>query len=455
MSDRQAQHPPLKRLLGARTALLIGMGVAIGSGIFRTPGDVAGPLQIPWLIVATWVLGGVIVLMQGMVTAELATRFPQAGGEYVFLREAYGEFFAFFFGWAYTVFVIGGGASAIALAFGDFAAELLQLDAGRSGLLAAGAIVAITAVNSIGLKAGAGAQNVLTCIKIFALLAVIAIGFTMGGRVAEPDVSTQITLDMSGLKLYAAAVLPVLWAYSGTTDSVKLAEEIKDVRRALPRAIIGSTVILIVIYACFNIALMRVVPPAEMAGLSSVPGEAMSRLFGATGRNAMLLAAMLVCLGSLSSTVLATIRVTFALARDGLAFRFMGRMSKRQAPVSALVVVGAFAVVLVLNRNFTKVLQIYFFASAILFGLSYATLIVFRLRESKTPANVFRCPFGIATALFVILFQVGLAINIAMHNPTDVLYTLVILAVVALLYLLWKRFTPPTALAKIDRENTS
>lgn len=446
---------PLKRILGTPTALLIGMGVAIGSGIFRTPGDVADRLQAPGLIILAWVLGGVVVLLQGMVTAELATRFPKAGGEYVFLREAYGEFVAFFFGWAYTVFVIGGGAATIALAFGDFMCELLPALGGLSGPLAAGAIVTVTAVNAVGLRAGAGTQNVLTSVKILALLGVIVIGFAFGAGTSTSVVEPTPTPTGSGVALFIGAMLPILWSYNGTTDSVKLAEEIKNVRRALPLAIIGSAVALTVIYTAFNAALMRVVPPAEMGGLASVPGEAMARLFGASGRAAILVAAMLVCLGSLSSTVLATVRVTFALARDGLAFRFMSHMSKSQAPVPALIVVAGFSVVLVLNRNFEEVLSIYFLASAFLFGLSYASLIVFRLRDRDFSPHIFRCPCGILLAVILILIQLALAVSITLQSPVDAGYTVLLLGVFGLLYFVWKRFMPTRTVSKRQKVEKS
>ena len=433
---------PLKRILGTPTALLIGMGVAIGSGIFRTPGDVADRLHTPGIIVLAWFLGGVVVLIQGMVTAELATRFPRAGGEYVFLREAYGKFVAFFFGWAYTVFVIGGGAAMIALAFGDFACDLLDANTEWSGPLAASAIVIVIAVNALGLRAGAGAQNVITCIKILALLCVAVLGLTFGAATDALPTEPAHAPGGSAVGLFIGAMLPILWTYNGTTDAVKMAEEIKEVRRTLPLALIGSAIVLTVVYVAFNVALMRVMPPGEMAGLASVPGEAMGRLFGPTARDAILVMAMLVCLGSLSSTVLATIRVTFALARDGLTFRFMSRMSKAQAPVPALIVAGGFAVVLVMNRNFGEVLNIYFLASAVLFGLSYASLIVFRLRDHTRCPLIFRCPFGIALAVILILIQLALAISIALENPVDAGYTALMLAVLALLYFVWKRVVP-------------
>jgi len=438
---------PLNRIIGGPTALLIGMGVAIGSGIFRNPGDVVAALGNPWLVLAAWLISGIIVLVQGLVTAELATRHPHAGGEYVFLREAYGPFAAFFFGSAYTVFVIGGGLAVIAAALGDFGAEYLGYDEASSprasGMIAAGAVVAVVLINAMGLRAGAGIQNAMTVAKAAALLVIIGLGIFFGSEPIQSPDPPLPGADMSPFAIFAVVLTLTLWPYQGTTDAVKMAEEIKDVRRALPRAVIGSTLTLIVLYMLINVALMRVVPLRDMAGDSFVPGAAMAKIFGPTGRSVMLLIAMLACLGSMSSTLMATIRVTFALARDGLAINVLARMSRKQSPVPALVMVGVFAMVLVLNRRFQAVLSIYFFVSAILFGMSYASLIVFRFRESAFPSGVFRCPAGIAMAVLLILVQVAIAVGIAVadydRGGRDTMMTTGLLVVLAGMYLLRRK----------------
>jgi len=442
LTDRVAHTSPLRRILGTPTAIFVGMGVAIGSGIFRVPGEVAGALLSPWLIATAWVLCGGVNLMQGLVTAELATRFPKAGGEYVYLREAYGDFAAFFFGWAFTIFVVGCGGASIAAALGDFVVELWHLDQGWSGPAAAGAIVCITGINAVGLRVSAQVQNTLTIIKVVALVAVAVAGVGWG---REPLTSTNAAADSTGVagslnaSLMLAGFMAALWPFMGTTDAAMLAEEVKDVRRAMPKALVASALSLTVLYLLVNLALMRVVPAEEMSAYSSVPGEAMGRLIGRGGRTAMLVVAMLVCLSSLSSSVLATIRVTFALARDGLTFRFMAHMSRGQAPVPALIVVGGVSVVLVLTRSFGDILSIYFLAAAILFGLTYASLIVFRLREPSVPAHVFRCPGGVVLASALIALELALAVNIVWRSPGDAVKTLLVLAAVAALYFLWKR----------------
>ncbi len=432
---------PLKRILGAPTAWCIGMGVAIGSGIFRTPGEIAAHLSSPTLIVVAWIVGGMIVLMQGLVTAEVATRFPEAGGEYVFLREAYGRFVAFFFGWAYTVFVIGAGSAGIAIAFGDFTCELFGLNPMRAGWLGAAAIIGVTGVNIAGLRTGANTQNVLTILKILALLMIVIAGFFWGSASSTANAGPT-TPPHFALGPFFAALLHVLWSYDGTTDSVKLAEEIRDVRRAMPIAVAGSAIALTAIYVLVNLALLRVLPPNEMTGLSSVPGAAMERLFGPKGSVAMSIAAMLVCLGSISSTIPATVRVTFALARDGLTFSKLSKMSESQAPVPALLVVGGIATLFCFVRSFNQVIGIYFLAATVLYGLSYASLIVFRRRESEMPAHVFRCPLGPVLAVTSIAVQLSIATYIAVQSPMDSLYTVGLLVALAALYLVWPREQP-------------
>jgi APA family basic amino acid/polyamine antiporter len=442
------QPRPLRRIIGSFTALLIGMGVAIGSGIFRNPGLVARDLGERWLILLAWLLAGLIVLMQCMVTAELATRFPKAGGEYVYLREAYGDFMAFFFGWGYTVFIIGAGSAAISRALGEFSCQLLSLPEDTwAGSIAAVAIAAVVVVNALGLRVGAGFQNALTIAKALALLAVIMVGLIWGGP--QPSPAEQVSTPPDNgvgtpwLALFMAAITWALWPYQGANDTIKLAEEIKDVRRALPRAVIGAALLLTLLYVLFNFALLRLAPVEEIsrmeaAGEHFVPGAVMPEKFGAVGRSSLLVVAILACLGALGSTILATIRVTFALGRDGLAFRGLGRMSDAQAPVAALLVVGVFAAVLVLSRTFENVLQIYFLAAAILFGLSYATLFVFRWSETSFPEHAYRCPLGRLLAGALILIQAAIALNICLRNPRDALYTAVLLAIIGTFYAVWR-----------------
>lgn len=439
----------LRRILGTATVVCVGVGGAIGSGVFRTPGEVAQYVRSPWIILGLWVAGGFITLIQSLVTAELATRFPKAGGEYQFLKEAYGDFAAFFFGWSCTVFIIGCGAATIAAALGDFCGELFGLRSSwASPLFGCLAIVCVTWVNASGLRSGAFAQNLLTLLKIVALLVIAGFAVWLADRVtpAAPlaAVATRPELGMGTLLL---AFLPVFWSYTGATDVIRLAEEVKDVRRALPRAMFTTVVVLTVVYLLYNYALLCAMPPDVMAGEPSVHAMSLASLRGEAVRAGVLVASIVICLGSISSVFLASVRVTYALARDGLTFRVLGRMSRNQAPVASFVVIGAIACGFVVSRSFNGILRIYFLASAVLFGLTYLSLIVFRLRDRRAgrpfPDGVYRAPVGLLLAAFLILFELAIAGSIIRSDwqsgSSDSLLTLALLAGMALFYVVWKR----------------
>ncbi len=438
------QGSELKRSLAPSTALLLGLGVAIGSGILRTPGLVAAELGSAWWVLLLWALGGAFILASSLVSAELSTRFPKAGGEYVYLREAYGPFMAFFFGWGYTIFIVGGGAATIAAATGEAAATLLGLPDSLSGPLGALAVVLVTLVNLAGLKSGALAVNALTLLKVFALIVLVGAAFVVAEHSPEFSWSLQLKEERNLLTAMIAAFPAVLWAYEGTTDAVKMAEEIEDVQRSLPRALIASALLLTGLYLLVNLAYLWVLSPQALAGAKMPALAIFEGVFGTWGATAMALVSLVIFLGALSSTILATVRVSFALARDGLSFRFMAKMSEGQAPTGALLVVGSIAVFFCLFRDFGQILNIYFLASAVLFGLSYGSLIVFRLRErgQEVSGRYFKAPMGIVLSLLLILTQLAMAALIVVDSPKDALGTILLLGAIASFYLIWRRFYP-------------
>ena len=448
---RSAQFA-LRRLVGSLTVVCVGVGVAIGSGIFATPGEAAKYLSSPWLILLVWLVAGIITLMQSLVTAELATRFPKAGGEYQYLKEAYGDFAAFFFGWSFTIFIVGGGGGTIAAALGEFAAELLRMDQTYAApVLGCVTVIAVIAINALGLRTGAFTQNLLTIIKTIALLAIGIGAWIISGRLTPaPAVDSAAAAAPISIEVFLMALLPVFWSYTGATDAAKLAEEVRDVRRALPRALVGSTLLLTAVYCLYNYALLCAVSPDEMAGKRSVPALAFAQVGGLPISDLILAVSILICLGSISSMFLANVRVTYALARDGLTFRFLGRMSKRQAPVASLVVGGVIACGFVLCRSFGEILRIYFMGSAVLFGLTYMSLIVFRLRDRRTgrqfPDGVYKAPVGTLLAVLLILLELAIAVSIIHSDLREGTYdspaTLALLAVMAALYILWRKVYP-------------
>jgi len=436
---------PLRRLIGASTATCVGIGVAIGSGILRTPGDVARQIPSPWLILLLWLAVGGVTLMQSLVTAELATRLPGAGGEYQYLKSAYGNFAAFFFGWSFTVFILGAGTGVIAAAAGDFAGELLQLGDPWPRIIACVFILSITAVNAAGLSVGAGVQNVLTFLKLTALAAVVVGAFWAGRRfwpISPPPSPAAGPMTTFG---WVNAGLAVFWSFSGANEPAKLAEEIRDVRRGLPRALAGATIILTLTYVLYNYAILCVLSPADLAGQPS----AAAAIFRSAGRpwagTVSLAISIVICLGCISSTLLSDVRVPFALARDGFAPAALARMSPRQSPTAALVMAGVIGAAFSLMRTFDAMLRIYFIASTVLFGMTYASLIVLRRRERHAGPrrrDVLRIPGGLVMAGLLVLIELGIALHLVTddirNGGRDTLWTLAMLSAFGVAYLLWR-----------------
>lgn len=449
-----ARPAALRRVLGPVSILCVGVGAAVGSGVFATPGDVAALVSSPWLILLAWLLAGVITFLQTLVTAELATRFPRAGGEYQYLRAAYGDFAAFFFGWSFTIFIVGGGAGTVAAAFGRFAAELFgQRSGAAESAWGCAAILIVTLLNTLGIRTGAATQNLLTVVKVAALLAIAAAVPTLTGRwTPRSDAGPPGGAALPSLDHFLLALMIVFWSYTGATDSAKLAEETKDAGRSVPFGLWGSALVLIAVYFAYNYALLCGASPLELRG----KGSAAAMLFETAGvrwaGSLVLMASGLICLGSISSMLLANTRVTYALARDGLTFAALGRMSAGQAPVPALIVGALIAGAFVVQRDFSHILRIYFLASTVLFGLSYWSLIVFRRRDRRAgggfPAGVYRVPAGGLVAGILVAVEAVIALSIVRadlrEGTRDSLWTLVLLAALAGLYAIWPKGRPPT-----------
>ncbi|MBK8269316.1 MAG: APC family permease [Planctomycetes bacterium] len=420
----------------------------------------AARIASPWFILGLWMVAGLLTLMQSLVTAELATRFPKAGGEYQFLKEAYGPFAAFLFGWSFTIFIIACGGGTIAAALGDFAASLFGIDAKwASPAMGCAAIALVIAVNCLGLKTGAVTQNLLTALKALAVLG-IAVGAMMVAGQWTPKISQVPVLPPEGqsqdvwhaVAMFFQSLLLAFWPYTGATDPAKLAEETRDVHRSMPKALIATVFILTGVYLFYNYALLCAMSPVDMADKPDVHAQIFHDIKDVPIEKTILLASILICLGSLSSVFLANTRVTFALARDGLIFSFLARMSRHQAPVPSLILCGLVACIFVLNRSFREILTIYFMGSAILFGLSYFSLVVFRLRDRRMgrtfPPDAFRVPAGIFIALVLVLVEAAIAVSLVAadvdtwNSPDaspsyDTLLSLALIAALGVLYFFW------------------
>ena len=325
-------------------------------------------------MLAAWVVGGIVALSGALTLAEAAALFPQAGGMYVYLREAYGPLTAFLYGWM-CFLIMPTGAGAIALVFAEYLGRLLPLAPSQVRIVAVATVVLLAAAQYRSLRFGAAIQNVSTVAKVLAILTMTAAAFLLDVPVtAAAPVASVGAATWSGFGL---AVVIVLWAYNGWQDVTCLSGEVRDPARSLPRALIGGTAAVIAIYLSANAAYLHVLPIEAVARSPLVAADVAVRLVGPVG--SALVAAM-VCVatfGSLNAVLMAIPRVFWAMADDGVFFRTVAAVHPRyRTPHVAVVTMAGLSVVYLVFRTFEQLIEAFVLASLPFWALAVASVIV-------------------------------------------------------------------------------
>jgi len=417
-------HVGLKRQIGLYAATAITVGNIIGSGIFRSPHSVAQELHGLPLVIAAWVLGGVLSLCASLALSELAVAHPKTGGLYVYVREAFGNAWGFVYGWANLWVVKPTVIAAIASVFALYFCEALHLGKAMELPVGVGAILLLTFVNLLGVKHGAGTQSLFTTLKLIGILALVALAFAKargGWSVGEawasaaplPAVAAATAVDAKPLILaFVAAMIPVLFAYDGWTDSTFVGGEIVKPSRTLPIAIVWGTVLVIVVYVLTNLAYYRVLTPSEIAGTEAVASETIARLVGEWGRHALAVLVAVSTFGTVNGAILTGPRVTQAMAADGLLWGGLAHLHPRRAtPDRALWVQGLLSCVwLAMSNGFEDVSGWFVTTSWLFYGLTIAALFVQRRRERELGRRLseYRTPWYPLTAVLFIVVTIGL-----------------------------------------------
>ena len=388
-------QPGLVRRLGLFDATMIVMGGIIGSGIFVNPAEVARHVGTPILIVGAWLIGGVIALIGALVYAELAARRPETGGQYAYLRDAYGPVPAFLYGWSLLLVIQSGGMAAVATIFAGYLGDLVRLPLAPSAVAAA-ALALLTLVNCFGVRAGSNVQNALMVLKIGVIAALVAAGLAFAPA-AELEAAPRPAEPLGLL----AALTPVMFAYGGWQTASFIAGEMRDPRRDLARGLLLGVGGVVLLYAAVAFVCVHVLGPAGLAE-TRTPASAVMRLaLGERGADLLALGIAVSALGFLSQGMLTTPRVYFAMAEDRLFFRRVAEVHPRtHAPIFAILLQGAAATVIALTGTYGQILSYVVSVDFLWFGLTGAALIVFRRREGgRAPFSVPGHPF--TTALFV------------------------------------------------------
>jgi amino acid transporter len=437
----------LRRSIGFWSGTALILGTMIGGGIFRTPASIAGVLHDPRLILLLWGFFGVVSICGALALAELAAMLPQTGGTYVYLRAAYGDASAFVFGWLYILAAIPSGLAALAVFFGEL---LLGPGSAAIPFVATGTVVLLSAANIAGVRSGTAIQNVFAVAKVGALLALIAFAFLSGK--GDAGRWTAAPAGPGGLLGLAAAAQSVLFTYNGWVYVSLVAGEILEPERRLTRIILTGTGTAIVLYLLANLAYLYVLPLEAMPG-TVVAREVMAKVAGARGGTVMNACILASVFGAINGIILTKARVAFALGRDGLSFRFLGRAhSTRATPYVSILVQGAVAIVLIFalrdpenpRRLFDR-LTTYFVVVEWL-ALLFAIAAVFVLRRTMADApRPYRTPgYPWTPLIFVLGTAVGLVAIVGNSCAKKDYAPLAGLAIVAAgfpVFMLWRRCT--------------
>jgi len=423
------------------------VGGIIGAGIFLNPAIVAQRVGTAGLTLSAWVLGGAVALVGAFCFGELGDRIPKAGGGYVYLREAFGPLPAFLYAWALLLVIATGAIAAVAVTFANYTVALLGAPERLAVPLAIGAIVLLSGINYIGVKPGAITQNFFTVLKLVAIAGLVVTGLTAAG--ATPAVTAEAIAPPHGPLAIgiaiASAMSPVLFAYGGWQQTNYIAEEIIDVERTLPRALVLGVVIVVVSYLLVNVTYLRALTAPGLAASSAPAADAMRAGFGTTGAALISAGIAISTFGFLNLVILVTPRVYQTMASDGLFFPEIARLHpKYQTPTAAITFQAAWAMLLTVSGTYGALLDYVVFGDWIFFGLTAATLFVFRRRDRTSgadpaPAGRFRVPgypitpvLFVAAALYVVAGSIG-------SNPGNAARGAALLALGVPVFYFWRK----------------
>src|SRR5882672_6842140 len=390
------------------------VGVVVGAGIFRTPGLIAAQLGRPWLTFVAWVLGGALAFLGALLFAELATRLPRAGGKYVYAREAFGPRAGFVVGWVEALGIYAAAIAAIGVAAGEFLARLLGWPAGVVPWAGVGIVALFTAVNLVGVSSGRGVRNVMTAAKVLALGGVVVIAFAKGTGAGWHGALPNAPLGVAVWPALAVAFQSVLWTYYGYPDAAKIAEEVVDPGRTLPRVFLGGIAIATGLYLLLNAAFLHVLPFNRLATSVLVAGDVASTIFGAHGNLAITVLALLVVLATLNGNIFVTPRVIFGLAREGLGPRVFAEVNAGGTPSEAMLAVGIMALALAATGTFPQLLSIAIALVLMLDSVTIAALFPLRARHPDAP---FRVPLYPGVPVLFIAVYLALLVGTALTQP--------------------------------------
>jgi APA family basic amino acid/polyamine antiporter len=455
VSERKGDaKPELVQGLGAWDAALLTIGSILGTGIFIVTGDIARVVPHAGLILALWVVGGLLTLAGALTYAELGALFPRAGGQYQFLKEAYGPLCGFLFGWAAFFVIMSGGIATLAVGFGEYLGAFvpffatghvlvsiplgpwsLPLNGGQ--LAGALAILLLTAVNYLGLKEGAALQNLVTLAKVGSILGLAAFGL-----LARPAVSGNLTAPLPPGNLLSAlgvGMIAIVWSFDGWYAVTNVGSEMRRPSRDLPLGLIGGTIAVTVLYALMNLVYVRALSVEQMAKTARIGEAAALVLFGPLGARLITVAVLVSTFGCISSTILYAARIYLPMAEDGVFFPRLARIHPRyRTPSASILAQGAWSMLLAFSGSYEQLYTYVTFAVMLFHAATGVAVMVLRRRmpDAERPYRVWGYPW---VPLVFVVSSVALVLNTLVEKPRESAVGLGLLVLGVPAYLWWRR----------------
>jgi APA family basic amino acid/polyamine antiporter len=426
----------LSRRLGMLDATAIVVGIVIGSGIFVLPNVIARSLPSTAAILTTWIVSGVLSFFGALAYAELGAMMPSTGGQYVYLREAYGPLWAFVCAWTFMLAVLSGGSAWLAVTFSIYAGYFVPLTPAASKIMSIGLIAALSAVNYVGVREGAWVQRTFTCLKIVALLALIGAAFLAPHSTPVATASDHPPISFAGFGVGMAACL---MAYNGWSYVSFVAGEVRDPQRNLLRAMVIGMAAVMVLYVSANLAYLAVMTIPEIAATTRVGADLATRTMGSIGGTFVSLTVLLSIIGAVNGCILTAARLPFAQARDRLFFARFGEVHPRfQTPASAILWGGLWTAILVLSGSYDTLYSYSIVAAWIFYTLTVAAVFILRrkLPHAARPYRMWGYPF---TLWLFLAASVWFMVNAFLAEPWPSFMAFVIVASGVLAFWIWRR----------------
>jgi len=439
-SVRASSQPKgrLLRILGVSFGIAVIVGDTIGSGILRTPGEIAGYLGSRSWIIGIWLVGALYALFCTLSVTELGTMLPFAGGWYVYTRRAMGDFPGFVVGCSDWVLQTASTAY-LAVAFGEFAVAFQPVFRGHVKLLATGVLVALALLNWLGLRTGSRTQEATSLVKAIALVAFVIACLIAGHHAAGADAAPVRVLPKGGLLLaFVMAIQAVIVTYDGWYAAIYFTEENKNAAKELPRSSIGGVLACAAIFLLVNGALFHVLPMAQLAHSQMPVADAAKAILGSRGKQFILLVSLVAAVSTINASLLMTPRILFAMGRDRLLPLWLTRVNARGTSTPALLIGTLLATALAVSGSFETLIAICSILFVAVYLSGFVSLVVLRKREPNLPRpfKIWGYPWS---NLGVLLVSSAFLVAAVVADLKDALFTFVLIGLASLFYFLLLR----------------